>query len=321
MSRNTHEEMISFVSDLYSVELQALSQLKNAPRLTRAPDFARYLEIHYEETGQQADRMRELLERLGGSPSHVKDAVMRLGGHGFLLLAKVLSETPGRLLAHAYSYEAMEWAGYTILLSLAEAERMPAVAEVARSIRSQERAMIERLETCFDAVEAEVHEPLEREAMPKHLCRHLAEAHALEKQSRDLLARGARELKDTVLQDVFRRHLGETETQLRELERRLEHLGGETSLLEDAAMRLGALNWGGFFKAQEDTSAKLTAFAYAFEHLEIGGYELLARTARRARDDGTIELVGRILREERAMAEALAENLQRATLETLVEIR
>ena len=32
---------------------------------------------------------------------------MELGGKAFLLVAKVLPETPGRLAAHAYSYEAM----------------------------------------------------------------------------------------------------------------------------------------------------------------------------------------------------------------------
>jgi hypothetical protein len=48
-------------------------------------------------------------------------------------------------------------------------------------------------------------------------------------------------------------------------------------------MRLGALNWGGFFAVQPDTRAKLAGFAYAFEHLEIGAYELLRRVAQRGR--------------------------------------
>ena len=47
-------------------------------------------------------------------------------------------------------------------------------------------------------------------------------------------------------------------------------------------MRLGALNWNTFFRAHPDTPGKLAAFAYAFEHLEIGGHEQLKRVALRA---------------------------------------
>jgi ferritin-like metal-binding protein YciE len=71
-------------------------------------------------------------------------------------------------------------------------------------------------------------------------------------------------------------------------------------------MRLGALNFAGFFKAQPDTPAKLAGFAYAFEALECAAYELLARTARRAGDEETAALAERILAEERAAAEKVA---------------
>jgi ferritin-like metal-binding protein YciE len=73
-------------------------------------------------------------------------------------------------------------------------------------------------------------------------------------------------------------------------------------------MRLGALNLGGFFKAQPDTPAKLTGFAYAFEHLEIGGYEELKRVAARAGDEETVRVAERIIEEERAAANTLAAN-------------
>ena len=77
-------------------------------------------------------------------------------------------------------------------------------------------------------------------------------------------------------------------------------------------MRLGALNWGMFFQAQPDTPGKLAAFAYAFEHLEIAGYEQLMRVARRAEDEETVQMAVRILHEERAMAGRLAEQWDRA---------
>ena len=72
------------------------------------------------------------------------------------------------------------------------------------------------------------------------------------------------------------------------------------------AMRVGALNLGTFFKAQPDTPAKLAGFAYAFEALEIGGYELLARVAHRAGDEETAAIAERIAAEERTAADRVA---------------
>ena len=96
------------------------------------------------------------------------------------------------------------------------------------------------------------------------------------------------------------------------LEGRLEQRGGAPSKLKDAALRIGALNWGAFFAAQPDTPAKLAAFSYAFEHLEIAGYELLRRVARRVGDEQTVEIADRILAQERAAADRLDSLLPRA---------
>ena len=79
--------------------------------------------------------------------------------------------------------------------------------------------------------------------------------------------------------------------------------GGSPSRLKDAALRLGALNWGMFFWAQPDTPAKLAGFSYAFEHLEIAAYELLRRVAQRAGDSQTESVADTILGDERAAAE------------------
>ncbi len=60
---------------------------------------------------------------------------MKLGGKGFLLFAGLQPETPGRLAAHAYSYEAMEWAGYEMLGRFAEAAGDTQTLDAARVIR------------------------------------------------------------------------------------------------------------------------------------------------------------------------------------------
>ena len=107
---------------------------------------------------------------------------------------------------------------------------------------------------------------------------------------------------DSPLNSLYEEHLVETREHAELIKERLDALGGDPSSIKDAAMRMGALNWGGFFAAHPDTAGKLAAFTYAFEHLEIGGYEQLKRVARRAGDETTASIADRILDEERTAA-------------------
>ena len=103
------------------------------------------------------------------------------------------------------------------------------------------------------------------------------------------------------------------------VERRLKAHDAGPSAVKDAAMRLGGLNWSAFFQAHPDTSGKLAAFAYAFEHLEIAGYELLARVASRTGDEHTRDACNEILMQERAAAGAIAGTFERAADASLAE--
>jgi ferritin-like metal-binding protein YciE len=105
---------------------------------------------------------------------------------------------------------------------------------------------------------------------------------------------------------VFREHLEQSREHQRAVDERLGKLGGSPGRMQALALRGGALNLGAFFGVQPDTPVKLAGFAYAFEALECGAYELLGRTARRAGDRATAELAGRILAEERVAAERVA---------------
>jgi ferritin-like metal-binding protein YciE len=141
--------------------------------------------------------------------------------------------------------------------------------------------------------------------LDSRLNKYLADAHAIEAQAIQLLQRGPKIAGTTPLGALFEEHLQESRRHEDIVEARLNARGGSTNALQDAAMRLGALNWGTFFQSQPDTPAKLAAFAYAFEHLEIGGYEQLVRVARRAGDGETALAVQGILAEERAAAEKI----------------
>jgi ferritin-like metal-binding protein YciE len=300
------DQLTKYLTDAHSIEEQALAQLRTAPSIAGDPELSRAYREHLDETEGHERLVRELLEARGAKPSVTKDTVMKLGGKGFLLFARLQPDTPGKLHSHAVSYEALELSSYELLAGVAERAGEPAVVEVAERIGGEERTMIERLEGSFDrAVEASLRK-LEPDDLGEQLRKYLADAHAIEKQAETLLERGPKLAGSPKLAAIYSDHLDETREHAEAIEARLDDLGGDPSSLKDAAMRLGALNWGAFFQGHPDTPGKLAGFARAFEHLEIGGYEQLRRVADRAGDGETAMVVARILAQEREASERIA---------------
>ena len=306
------EQLTKYLTDAHSIEEQALAQLEMAPGLAGDPELSGIFQEHLGETRGHESMTRNRLEARGADPSKIKDIVMKAGGAGFLLFAKVQPDTPGKLVAHSYSYEHLELAAYELLGRVAERAGDEETAELARTIRDQEQAMAERIADHFDrSVEASLRD-VGREDMMEQLRKYLADAHAIEAQAIQLLEKGPELASDPELASLFDEHLVETRDQQELVDARLDALGGEPSMLKDLAMKAGAINWGSFFAAHPDTPGKLVAFAYAFEHLEIAGYEQLRRVAEQAGDGETVEMCARILEQERTAAEKLAGSFDRA---------
>ena len=317
MARDIEEQLTKYLTDAHSIEIQALAQLKKAPDLAGAPALANAFRSHLAETEHHEQLTRELLEQRDASPSKLKDVVMGIGGKGFLLFAKLQPDTPGKLFAHALSYEGLEFASYELLRRVADRAGENDVAAAALEIGGEERAMMETLESHVDAAVSSALEAHPRDELSTLLKKYLADAHAIEQQAIGLLERAPKLVDDKGLEAVFDDHLGETREHAELIQSRLTALGGDSSSVKDAAMRLGALNWGTFFQGHPDTPGKLVAFAYAFEHLEIGGYEQLKRVASKAGDDETARLVETILTEERNAAALLAATFDTAVTESL----
>lgn len=305
-NENLDRQLEKYLSDAYSIEKQALVQMKMAPGIAGEQRLARLFEQHERETEGHERLVGERLEAVGGSPSKVKDVVMEAGGVGFALFAKAQPDSPGKLVAHAHSYEALEEASYDLLAHVAERAGDDETANVARRIRDEEVAMKGRLASSFDVAAKASLRDVEPDDLDEQVIKYLADAHALETQAINLLERAPSIVQDATLAQLFEEHLEETREHERLVEAQLTEKGGRTNALKDAALGLGGLNWGGFFAAQPDTPGKLAAFAYAFEHLEIAGYELLRHVAAEAADGHVIQLAERILAEERAAAEKIA---------------
>jgi ferritin-like metal-binding protein YciE len=306
MADTIHEQLTKYLTDAHSIEEQALAQLRSAPDAAGAPELAGIYREHLAETEGHERSVRELLEARDAKPSLTKDTVMKLGGKGFMLFAKLQPDTPGKLHAHSLSYEALELSSYELLRGTARRAGDQDVIAAANEIAAEEHGMMERLEATFDvAVDASLRD-VPRDDVPEQLRKYLADAHAIEKQAETLLEKGPKLAGSDTLAHIYEEHLAETRDHAEAVEERLQALGGDPSTLKDAALRLGALNWGAFFQAHPDTPGKLAGFARAFEYLEVGGYEQLKRVARRAGDETTAQLADRILAQEREAAERIA---------------
>ena len=305
MPETLQEQLVKHLADVHSIEEQALLQMRIAPRMAGDPELAGAFREHITETEDHERLVRGRLEAQAAEPSKVKDVVARAGGVGMVLFARSQPDTPGKLVAHAYSYEHMELAAYELLGIVARRADDAQTAEVAGSIREQEAAMAGRLAAGFDrAVDASLRD-VTTDDVSKQLGRYLSDAHAIESQALQLLQQGQAIAGEPDLRKVFEEHLEETRSQRAAVEARLAARDERPSRVKDVVLRIGGFNLGGFFGAQPDTPAKLAGFAFAFEHLEVAAYEQLVRVARRTGDDETARLAERILGEERAAAAAL----------------
>jgi ferritin-like metal-binding protein YciE len=297
--------MIKYLTDAHSIERQALVQMKMAPKIAGDPEIAAAFERHETETEEHQRLVDERLSALDASPSTVKDVAGAVTGIGFGLFAKLQPDTPGKLITHAFSYEHMELAAYDMLARVADRAGDAETAQMARRIEEQEGAMAERVAGLFDrAVDASLRE-LSPDDLNDQVRKYLEDAHAIEAQAIQLLSKGPDLAGTSDLASAYEEHLAQSREHQQRVENRLNSYGARPSRLKDAALRLGALNWGMFFGAQPDTPAKLAAFSYAFEHLEIAAYELLRRVAGRAGDDQTQAMADTILGDERAAADKI----------------
>jgi ferritin-like metal-binding protein YciE len=300
------EQITKYLTDAHSIEEQALAQMERAPAMAGDPELAQIYAQHREETRGHERAVRDELRRRGAEPSTIKDVAGKVGGWGMVLFARLNPDTPGKLAVHAYSYEHMELAAYELLKRMAQRAGDEHVRELAQRLAAQERAMADRIAERWDrAVDAALKDK-NAEDLGKEVVKYLRDAHALEGQAVQLLESGPKIAEFTELANVFEEHLVQTREHQRLVDERLEQLGSGPGRFQAGALRVGALNLGTFFKLQPDTPVKLAGFAFAFEALEAGAYEMLARTALRAGDTVTAELARRIGAQERAAAEKVS---------------
>lgn len=143
-----------------------------------------------------------------------------------------------------------------------------------------------------------------------HLVNWLRDAHAMERQSEQMLRGQAKRLERyPKLAEGLQRHLDETLEQQQALEQCLQRLDASPSAMKDIAGRLAASAQTLTSMAASDETVKGVMACYAFEQMEVAAYTSLFAAAHQAGEIQCQRMCERMLQEERAMAEWLRAGL------------
>jgi len=100
--RSFDDQLTKYLTDAHSIEVQALEQMRLAPKIAGDAELERIFAAHLDETAEHERLVREALDARGAAPSTTKDIAGRVGGWGMVLFAKLNPDTPGKLAMHAY---------------------------------------------------------------------------------------------------------------------------------------------------------------------------------------------------------------------------
>ncbi|WP_406854184.1 ferritin-like domain-containing protein [Alsobacter sp. KACC 23698] len=146
----------------------------------------------------------------------------------------------------------------------------------------------------------------------------LRNAHALEKQARQLIERQLERLESyPEVAQALRSHLQETNQQEERIDQLLARFDESRSVIKDAAMQFTA-NLGAMMHATADDEILKNTFAnLAFENFEIASYKSLIAMAKAGGFTQEAQVLEQSLREEQQMASWIDQNVATVTTKYL----
>src|SRR5215207_9132858 len=107
MPEDIQDQLVKHLTDAHSIEEQALTQLRRAPEIAGDEQLSEAFRRHLGETEGHERRVRDRLAAHDSEPSKLKDLAGKAGGVPMILFARSQPDTPGKLVAHSFSYEHM----------------------------------------------------------------------------------------------------------------------------------------------------------------------------------------------------------------------
>jgi ferritin-like metal-binding protein YciE len=146
--KDRRETLIGWLNDAYAMEMGIIPVLENHVKdADKHPEIQTRLRAHLEQTRRQADQVKMLVERLGGSTSAIKTTMGTIGG---FFAGLSTGAAPDELVKNAladYSTEHFEIASYKALIAGAQALGETEVVRVCEQILREEEEMARWLES------------------------------------------------------------------------------------------------------------------------------------------------------------------------------
>jgi len=134
--------LVNWLRDAHAMEQQAEQMLKSqASRIEHYPKVKARIEQHLEETRGQQRLLEGCLERLGSSPSAVKDTMGMMTALGQGISGMFASDEIVKGAMASYVFENMEIASYVTLIAAAREVGDAETQRVCEQILAQEEAM------------------------------------------------------------------------------------------------------------------------------------------------------------------------------------
>lgn len=144
---DARDHLLDWLRDAHAMEQQAEQMLKGqAARIEHYPALKARIEQHIEETRGQQALLEGCLERLGTSPSIVKDTMGKVAAMGQAVGGMMSSDEIVKGAMAGYVFEHMEIASYRALIAAAQAVGDTETQRVCEQILPQEEAMAQWLQ-------------------------------------------------------------------------------------------------------------------------------------------------------------------------------
>lgn len=139
-SKTSH--VADWLRDAYAMEQQAETMLKaQSGRLEHYPQLKARIDQHIEETRGQQELLKGCLDRLGESPSTIKDLGAKLMAMGQGVGGMFVSDEVVKGAMAGYVFEHLEIVSYTSLIAAAKAIGDTETQRACEQILPQEEAM------------------------------------------------------------------------------------------------------------------------------------------------------------------------------------
>lgn len=136
------DHLLAWLRDAHAMERQAEQMLKaQAARIENYPKMKARIEQHLEETLGQQRLLEGCLQRLGSSPSVVKDTMGTMAAMGQAIGGMFASDEIVKGAMASYVFEHLEIASYTALIAAAQQAGDVETQRACERILAQEEAM------------------------------------------------------------------------------------------------------------------------------------------------------------------------------------